>query len=75
MEIKKMAWNEKEISDITLVIEHLNCALKVALGVSLKFDSEKGEVIVYSESLKEVRRINVADNSALGVIRDVVQSF
>ena len=70
-----MAWNEKEISDITLVIEHLNCALKVALGVSLKFDSEKGEVIVYSESLKEVRRINVADNSALGVIRDVVQSF
>lgn len=75
MEIKKMAWNEKEISDITLVIEHLNCALKVALGVSLKFDSEKGEVIVYSESLKEVRRINVADNSALGVIQDVVQSF
>lgn len=70
-----MAWNEKEISDITLVIEHLNCALKVALGVSLKFDSEKGEVIVYSESLKEVRRINVADNSALGVIQDVVQSF
>ena len=75
MEIKKMAWNEKEISDITLVIEHLNCALKVALGVSLKFDSEKGEVIVYSESLKEVRRINVADSSALGVIQDVVQSF
>lgn len=70
-----MAWTEKEISDITLVIEHLNCALKVALGVSLKFDSEKGEVIVYSESLKEVRRINVADNSALGVIQDVVQSF
>lgn len=75
MEIKKMAWTEKEISDITLVIEHLNCALKVALGVSLKFDSEKGEVIVYSESLKEVRRINVADSSALGVIQDVVQSF
>lgn len=70
-----MAWNEKEISDITLVVEHLNCALKVALGVSLKFDSEKGEVIVYSESLKEVRRINVADSSALGVIQDVVQSF
>lgn len=70
-----MAWTEKEISDITLVIEHLNCALKVALGVSLKFDSEKGEVIVYSESLKEVRRINVADSSALGVIQDVVQSF
>jgi hypothetical protein len=70
-----MAWNEKEISDITLVIEHLNCALKVALGVSLKFDSEKGEVIVYSESLKEVRRINVVDSSALGVIQDVVQSF
>ena len=75
MDIKKMAWTEKEISDITLVIEHLNCALKVALGVSLKFDSEKGEVIVYSESLKEVRRINVADSSALGVIQDVVQSF
>ena len=75
MEIKKMAWTEKEISVITLVIEHLNCALKVALGVSLKFDSEKGEVIVYSESLKEVRRINVADSSALGVIQDVVQSF
>ena len=75
MEIKKMAWTEKEISDITLVIEHLDCALKIALGVSLKFDSEKGEVIVYSESLKEVRRINVADNSALGVIQDVVQSF
>lgn len=70
-----MAWTEKEISDITLVIEHLDCALKIALGVSLKFDSEKGEVIVYSESLKEVRRINVADNSALGVIQDVVQSF
>lgn len=75
MEIKKMAWTEKEISDITLVIEHLSCALKIALGVSLKFDSEKGEVIVYSESLKEVRRINVAESSALGVIQDVVQSF
>ena len=68
-------WNEKELKDIKEIVNHLDCAIKIALGISLKFDESTGEVIVLSESGKEVRRINVSDHSALGVIQDVINSF
>ena len=68
-------WNAKELEDIKEIVNHLNCAIKIALGISLKFDENTGEVIVLSESGKEVRRINVSDDSALGVIKDVINCF
>lgn len=68
-------WNEKELKDIKEIVNHLDCAIKIALGISLKFDENTDEVIVLSESGKEVRRINVSDDSALGVIQDVINSF
>lgn len=41
-----MAWSEQEIEQIQNVVNHLSEAYKIALGVSLEFDLQSGDVVV-----------------------------
>lgn len=69
-----MAWSEQEIEQIQNVVIHLSEAYKIALGVSLDFDLQSGDVFVI-ENQKRVRTISIKDDNPYGALKDITENI
>ncbi len=69
-----MAWSENEIEQIKKLVNHLSEAYKIALGVSLEFDLQSGDVVVI-ENQKRVRTISIKDDNPYGALKDITENI
>lgn len=70
-----MAWSERELQDIQVMIPHLDEILHIALNISIVFDEAREKLVLINERGLPIREINIADDSPFAVIKDLFEKL
>jgi len=70
-----MAWSERELQDIQLMVPHLDEILHIALNISIIFDEAREKLVLINERGLPIREINIADDSPFAVIKDLFEKL
>ena len=67
-----MEWNDKELCEIRLIIEHMSASLNIAYGITLLLDITQ-EKVLFCRNGKTFKSISISGDNARGVLCDIME--
>jgi hypothetical protein len=68
-----MEWNDKELCEIRLIIEHMSASLNIAYGITLLLDITQ-EKVLFCRKGKTFKSISISGDNARGVLCDIMEN-
>ena len=66
-----MEWNDKELVEIRLIVEHMSVSLNIAFGITLLLDINQ-EKVLYCRNGKTFKSISISGDNARVVFWDTI---
>lgn len=66
-----MEWNDKELVEIRLIVEHMSVSLNIAFGITLLLDINQ-EKVLFCRNGKTFKSISISGDNARGVLCDTI---
>lgn len=68
-----MEWNDKELVEIRLIVEHMSVSLNIAFGITLLLDINQ-EKVLFCRNGKTFKSISISGDNARGVLCDIMEN-
>lgn len=69
-----MEWNDKELVEIRLIVEHMSVSLNIAFGITLLLDINQ-EKVLFCRNGKTFKSISISGDNARGVLCDTIMNL